>query len=227
MIRKKKARIDHFAGIKYDYPPVTSADQVKAVITARNAKNKQRAKSMERRIAETLRGRRVPMSGAHAAYKGDVEIPFVQYPGKYIIECKLSAAVTTTGESQLRLQYEWLEKIRIEAENMGARFGVLIIHYHGNNRDYVFINVKVVDMLTRQYDSVYNDIIKQLMTTAPILDIRTTKGGKVLKACMLKRSDLDSHMMQLRGLEGMRLLAADQEYLVMPLDSFKTIVYHL
>jgi hypothetical protein len=40
MIRKKKARIDHFAGIKYDYPPVTSADQVKAVITARNAKNK-------------------------------------------------------------------------------------------------------------------------------------------------------------------------------------------
>lgn len=207
-------------------PPLTSEEQLKEIITARNALNKQRAKSMERRIAKVLRGRRVPMSGAMAKYKGDVEIPFVNNPGMYIIECKLSAHVDN-GKRKLRISFDWLTKIRDEAKAMGAKFGVLIIHYHNTDTDYVFIHHNVITMIISRYESVFNRAMQRLVETAPKVDIRFTKGGKALAAYQLEKDTIDNNLIDVEGLKAMTVIVPDGQYLVMPIDSFNTFVYHL
>lgn len=123
--------------------PITSpqaAEQVKAERRERNRLNRQRAKTMERRIAKYLGGDRTPQSGAGSS-KGDVTVMFANRPGRYVIECKLTELFDHYGPS-ITISKAWLAKIHKEALQMNAVFGVLIYRYHGRPDDYVLIRAQ-------------------------------------------------------------------------------------
>ncbi len=213
---------------QYKKPPLTSENELDRTVAKRNALNKQRSKAMERRIAGTLRGRRIPMSGAAAQYKGDVEIPFYNYPGKYIIECKLSAQRnSSTNEPEMRLNFEWFPKIQDEAKSMAAKFGILIIHFHGFNNDYVFLKRSVVELLMQRYRSNFSDDLMYMLGLTPLIDLRYNKDGSSRSGYKVRRYELEDNMTEVKGLKGMRLLLPDSEYLVVHLDTYKAITEHL
>lgn len=212
---------------KRPYAPLTSEKQINDTVKAINLKNKQRAKAMERRIAKVLRGRRVPMSGAAAQYKGDVEIPFVNYPGKYIIECKLSAQLQkNTYEPMMRITFSWFPKLHQEAKNMAAKFGVLIIHFQNFTNDYVFVRRDIVDKLITYYHTPFSLELMDLRDITPILDWRTVRG-KSRVSYNVYRKELEDNMKDVKGFKGVRVLIPDGEYLVLHLDTFNTMVSHM
>lgn len=204
--------------------PLTSEQQLKKAIKDRNALNKSRSKAMERRIAATLRGRRVPMSGAAAKYKGDVEIPLVNHPGNYIIECKLSAQIDKYHQPRMRLDFAWFPKIQEEAKSMNAKFAVLIIHYHGFTPDYVFVPEKVVQKLLTTYNSKYSEELIALNTQTAIRDWRYKPTGAPRTGHELARRELETYMTEVRGFKGMRVILPDSAYLILTLASFNEIM---
>lgn len=109
-----------------------------------NAANKARAKQMEREVAKYLRGNRTPGSGAFAAYKSDVQVEFANFPGKYIIECKLTQSKLADGNKTIYVNFKWLYKLQEEVKAMNARFGVLITHFYKTayHKDFVFIRME-------------------------------------------------------------------------------------
>lgn len=123
--------------------PITSpqaAEQLKAERRERNRLNRQRAKTMERRIAKYLGGDRTPQSGAGNS-KGDVTVLFTNRPGRYVIECKLTELFDRHGPS-ITISKAWLAKIHREAEQMNAVFGMLVYRYHGKPDDFVLIRTQ-------------------------------------------------------------------------------------
>jgi hypothetical protein len=168
------------------------------------------------------------MSGAAAQYKGDVEIPFYNYPGKYIIECKLSAQRKSNGtdEPMIRIAFPWFPKLHEEARNMDAKFGILIIHYLGYNDDYVFIRRHIIDLLTTRYRSPYADILTNLASLAPVLDFRFNKD-KPKSGHNLQRKDIEKAMIDISGMRGVKFITPDGEYLIIHLSAFKLITEHL
>lgn len=111
--------------------------QRRDAIVKRNNLNKQRARTMENRIAKVLGGRRVPLSGA-GGIKGDVMLNS-RY-GAYLLECKLSAAWDQTEDCEsITLAFSWMDKIEQEVRLMRARFGALVFHYHNVKADYVMM----------------------------------------------------------------------------------------
>jgi hypothetical protein len=211
---------------KLKYPPLTSETQLQDTVRKRNATNKRRSKDMERRIARTLRGRRVPMSGAAAQYKGDVEIPFVNFPGKYIIECKLSSQKNEEHGSFIVVKFEWLPKLHAEVISMSAKFGVLIINFLGSTRDYVFVRRDIVDMLLNKYRTPYADVLVQLVSLAPLIDVRETPNHKIKVAHRFIRDTMDKQMVEIAGMKGVRYMLPDAEYLVIHLDTFNMLLEH-
>lgn len=105
-----------------------------------NRLNRQRAKAMEKRVARYLDGTQTPQSGAGSA-KGDILIDFINRPGKYMIECKLSSE-TVDGEASLTVYKAWIDKMYKDAKAMRALFPVLVIHYHNRHGDYVLAPVE-------------------------------------------------------------------------------------
>lgn len=221
---KKKVAIPK--GVATKYPPLTSEDQYKRTRKEQNALNRSRSKSMENRVAKVLNGRRVLLSGAAAAYKGDVEVRFNNYPKGYIVECKLSAQ-SKEAEPHIKLQFRWFPKMHEEATNMGSAFSLLIVNFLGNTRDYVFVRQDIVDMLVRKYHTPYADIVYDLSTQTEVLDLRTNKSGKALIGYTLQRSELESHMKDVRGYKGVRVLVPDGEYLVLHIDAWAQFVEHM
>lgn len=212
-------------GRKKTYPPMTSEETLKKARRQITKLNKTRSKDMERRIARTLRGRRIPMSGAAAQFKGDVEIPFVNYPGKYIIECKLSAQRHDKDSiPQIRLQFDWLTKLHMESIAMGAKFGVLIIHYKGYNNDYVFMRREDVQLLIERYAVAYE--LLPCLTMAG-LDLRTKANGIPRSGHSIYKNALDSSMQLINGIRCAKFILPDTEYLVFYLQDFKDIVEDL
>lgn len=102
-----------------------------------NRLNRQRAKAMEKRVARYLDGTQTPQSGAGSA-KGDILIDFVNRPGKYMIECKMSSA-TKRGLASITIYKMWFEKMHKDAKAMRALFPVLVYHYHNRQGDFVFV----------------------------------------------------------------------------------------
>lgn len=211
---------------KTKYAPLTSERQLEKTVKERNALNKARSKAMERRIAKVLRGRRVPMSGAAAQYKGDVEIPFENFPGKYIIECKLTAQMKGS-EPVMRLQFSWFPKLHEEATSMNAKFGIFIMHFHGNNNDYVFVRLDIVDKLIRFYRSPYGLTLQQLLAVSARLDWRTDLKGKPRSSYSLQRRELEVNMINVNGMRGVRALLPDAEYLILQLVDFVFVTEHM
>jgi hypothetical protein len=100
-----------------------------------NRLNRQRAKAMEKRVARYLDGTQTPQSGAGSA-KGDILIDFINRPGKYMIECKMSSE-TTDGEASITTYKLWFDKMYKDARAMRALFPILVFHYHNRQGDYV------------------------------------------------------------------------------------------
>ncbi len=105
------------------------------------AKNKSRAKSMEREVAKYLGGERTPMSGAGST-KGDVRVMFTNRPGHYMIECKLSAQLSERLFPVIRMRFEWLTKMHEEAVSMRSLFAVLIIKYLSIHDKFVLVKAE-------------------------------------------------------------------------------------
>lgn len=208
------------------YPPLTSENELKRSRKEQNALNRQRSKSMETRVAKVLRGRRVLLSGAASAYKGDVEVRFDNYPGGYIAECKLSAQSKRDGP-HIKLQFYWFPKIHEEAKNMGSKFGVLIVNFLGNTRDYVFIRKDVAKLLIHRYHTPYVDTLSKLLVDTTLLDLRTNTHGKTLIGYTLTRVMLETNMISIDGMNGVRVLIPDGEYLIIHIDTWAKMVAHM
>jgi hypothetical protein len=98
------------------------------------SRNKKRASAMERRVVKKLRGNRVPMSGS-GSLKGDGMV--YRSFGLMLIECKMSSQLDNQQGPQLRLNYAWFDKLDQDVASMKARFGVVVLHFHGDVTDYV------------------------------------------------------------------------------------------
>lgn len=229
MIRRKvkpKKKIKAVDVARNNIKPLTSKNELQRSRKEQNALNRSRSKAMENRVAKVLHGRRVLLSGAASAYKGDVEVRFENYPGGYIVECKLSSMVLNK-EPLIYMIFEWFPKIHEEAKNMNAKFGIVVINFLGNTRDYVFIRKDIVDLLIHRYHSPYGDALYTLFTTAPVIDISHTKTGKIKGMCQVFRKDLESNMTTVDSISGMRLIVPDGEYLVLHIDTFARITKHM
>lgn len=213
-------------GVATKYPPLTSENQLQKTRKEQNALNRARSKSMENRVAKVLGGRRVLMSGAAAAYKGDVEVRFDNFPSGYIVECKLSAQ-TKDKDAYILLHFAWFPKMQEEAKNMGSKFAVLIVNFLGSTRDYVFVRKDIVEKIIHKYDSPYAPQLTRLLNETELIDIRTTKGGKPLKASTLHRSAMEASMKKVDGIAGVRYIVPDGEYLVLHIDAWASAVEHM
>lgn len=149
--------------------PITSEEQLKRTRTQINATNRRRANNMEYRVAKYLRGDRTPNSGAMSRYKGDVSIEFSH--GKYIIECKMSAAFHAQNGPNISIVLAWLQKLQNEAIAMRASFGILIIHFHNISEDYVFVREDHLHWVLEQTN-------KGPIVQYPPVDMRTKKNGE-------------------------------------------------
>ena len=115
-------------------------EQRKAAVRARNAKNKQRGRDMEIRIAKYLSGNRVPMSGS-GSIKGDGQV-FCDH-GYLFVECKHSAVVDVCGVPRIRIPFNWLSKMELQAGYMKAALAVLVFHFHAARmQDYALVSEK-------------------------------------------------------------------------------------
>ena len=117
----------------------------KAAVKARNALNKQRSRQMEQRVAKFLRGDRVPMSGA-GSIKGDVDIHTPH--GRLLIECKCTAQTDVNYTPTMYIRFEWLKELDKDVNSMRSKFGALIIHYHKQRPDFVFIKQEIYEYLS-------------------------------------------------------------------------------
>jgi hypothetical protein len=208
------------------YPPLTSEIQLKRTVKEQNALNRARSKAMENRVAKVLGGRRVLMSGAAAAYKGDVEVRFDNYPSGYIVECKLSAQ-SKKSEPYISLVFKWFPKMQEEAKNMGSKFSVLIVNFLGNTRDYVFVRRDVVMQVIKRYKSPLGAQLNKLLEESQLFDIRTNKSGKDVKSYSLRRSVLEAGMTKVDDIAGVRYLVPDGEYLVLHIDVWAKATEHM
>ena len=162
-----------------------------------NKRNKDRSKSMERRIAQFLGGNRVPMSGA-GSLKGDGLVYFDR--GLYIIECKSSSMITNQKRPKMRINFEWLTKLESDVRAMRARFGILVMHYHRTRHNYVVMRLDWF----REY---VNDV-------TPVADgYITTKNGINLEKDKLDKHRGDNPVISLTTPFG--------EYVIMLIEDFK------
>lgn len=216
----------NLSGRKKTFPPLTSEETLKKTRTQITKLNKSRSKAMERRIARILRGRRIPMSGAAPQFKGDVEIRFVNNPGGYLIECKLSAQKDYKDATpEIRLQFDWFTKLQIEVKATdGAKFGVLIVHYKGHGNDYVFMRREDVQLLMERYHVGYN---LMPFITMPGLDLRTKANGIPRVGHSIYKSVIDSNMQTIDGIRAAKFILPDTEYIVFYIQDFKDIVEDL
>lgn len=221
---QKKGSIPTSVATKY--PPLTSATQLKRTRRDQNALNRSRSKAMENRVAKVLGGRRVLLSGAAAAYKGDVEVRFDTYPSGYIVECKLSAQ-SKESEPYISLLFNWFPKMQEEAKNMGSKFSVLIVNFLGNTRDYVFVRRDIVEKIIHKYESPLGPQLQRLLDEAQLFDIRTTLKNKAVKSYTLRRSILESRMTTIDGIRGVRYLIPDGEYLIIHIDVWARATEHI
>lgn len=212
--------------------PLISKEQYSETRKKQGTQNKDRSKAMENAIAKYLRGRRVPMSGAAAAYKGDVEIEFENVPGKYLIECKLSAGTTSDNDKTIRIDYRWFEKHQLDTVAMRAKFGVFILHYLGQDysRDFVLIRMQdVTDLIIIKYQTPYADTLYGLIESTVTLDLRYQKNGTQRTGYNLKRSEIEERLLanKVGTLQAVKVIIPFGEYLLLTLKDFRDVLAHM
>lgn len=221
--REKKAakrpalRPHDLVGVYRD-KPLTSEEELKKTRREINATNRRRAKDMERRVARYLKGKRVPSSGAIAGMKGDCKIPLEK--GFYLVECKLSAQ-EDKGLAKIPLQLTWFDKIIKDSISMDARFGVLVIHFHGKKQDYVFVPSNAMRLLAMHskfafdVDYIRNDIIPRDITTV---------GEKKRSTYDLFEHKLISSLITVHGFQCTAFRMQDGVWHIFSLEQFRDLV---
>lgn len=185
-----------------------------------NNTNRRRAAAMELRVAKYLTGERVPLSGSLARYKGDVRVPLSH--GFYIIECKLSAGTTKQGEPQMLFQYSWLTKLRREAIAMRARFGILIIHYHGVQNDFVFVPQDAWEYIAN-YSS-HGTVMREAIQHTTVEDGRYKSQGQPRQSHKMVRSALTRNMIHYSGLHIGAFQTHDEILYIVQLQQFRELI---
>ena len=166
------------------------------------------------------------MSGAAAAFKGDVDILFTNNLGKYIIECKTSAALSNRSPS-IRWDFKWLDKLQREATAMNAAFGIFIMHYYNKDflDDYVLIRGEDVRKIQNRYTTPeWSHILQEALLFSPIVDIRYLKIGKDRKAHNIVQIDVESTMVEIKGIRFMQYDTPNGIYLVVHLKHFRDMM---
>jgi hypothetical protein len=203
--------------------PLTSEVQFVRTRKEINATNRRRGKEMERRVAKFLDGARTPMSGAAAKFKGDVTVDFINNPGKYIIECKLSDGTNGSNQPQVVLQLKWFAKIQQEAAAMRAKFGVLIIHYHGFKNDYVFVRSDHLDWIFTK--SKYSMIIDTIIGLRIIpKDIMRFANGKLRTLYGMEMREIEQMMIVVEGFRVAAVNTPDGTYYIFDLQQFRDLM---
>lgn len=226
--------------------PLTSEKQYTKTRKEINKTNKDRARAMERRIAKYLRGSRVPMSGAAAQWKGDCIVPLINNPGIYLVECKLTASrikssagkntekltdpsktVKSEEVGNMAIQLKWFTKLRSEVQAMNAKFGILVIHYHNFTGDYVFIDVEYVRRIITQYaiDQKYVIDLLHLIDYGKRYEPRIT--GVQNKMFNMTNQFIRDIMVSLSTIKSFCIRLMERDYLVLPLQDYRNIVWEL
>lgn len=189
-----------------------------------NATNRRRAKEMERRVAKFLNGLRIPMSGAAANFKGDITVDFVNNPGKYIIECKLSDDLSGSNLPQLVIELKWFAKMQKEAAAMRAKFAVLVIHYHGLRDDYVFVRTDHLDWLFTK--SIRADVINAIIAARiDAKDIMRFGNGKLRTLFALEQRVIEDQLFRvINGYKVGAVNTPDGTYYVFELKQFRELM---
>lgn len=179
---------------------------------------------MERRVAKYLQGDRTPSSGAMAKYKGDVTVDFVNNPGKYIIECKLSAGMSRSNQPAIVMTLSWFAKIQQEAAAMRAKFGVLIIHYHKLRDDYVFIRSDHVAWLETKSNRA--DVIREIiLARIEAHDIMRFSNGKTRTLFQLEQRWIENnYFREINGYKAGAVNTPDGTYYIFNLQQFRELM---
>lgn len=184
--------------------------------------NKARSKSMEREVAAYLGGSRVPMSGAAAQWKGDCYVEFVNNPGKYLIECKMSAQRDVLNDGQIRIDFKWLPKMRKEAQLMNSKFAILVIKFHYFSGMYVFIHVDDLQLIIKRYTEFKEELVTILELPAKDISVKLDKTPRV--GYTISRADILSLLKPAGFIKGGKVLTPDGEYALFTIEDFRRIL---
>lgn len=195
--------------------PLTSEYELKKTRQEINATNRRRAKDMERRVARYLKGMRVPSSGAIAGMKGDCKIPIVGGEEHYYVECKSSAQLA------FPLTMLWFDKVLIDTVAMDARFGILVIHFHGKKQDYVFVPSRAMSFLaTRSIHGLAIDLIRNDVIPRDII----LAGNKMRRVLSLYEESLMQSLITVRGFRTTAFLMESGVWYVFTLEQFRDLM---
>lgn len=144
---EKKAKKSDKKAVKV-VKPNEDAD-TKDDVTARNAKNRNFGKSVERTVATLTGGSRVPASGAikTSAFNlvGDVQVRYDEGTRTIcLVECKGTSGINPSGEKTFVLKKSVLDQCSKEADLLGA-VGATWVHWKNANYvqdDYVVLSAK-------------------------------------------------------------------------------------
>lgn len=207
-------------------PPLTSESQYKETRLKINARNRDRSKLHERRVAAILKGSRVPMSGAMKEYKGDVIVNFINHPGKYVIECKLSSQLSPEDSPQLSFMFVWLSKLQYEVEITNAKFGIFVLHFHNKNilKDYVLIHESDATLLVERYEGILLPELARIINEAPLYDIRYKEGNVIRKSFFFIERRVIPQLVSIGGIFAARYHTPNGIYILMHLHDFRDIM---
>lgn len=110
-----------------------------------NKTNRSRAQSQENWAANYLGLKRVPQSGGGWS-KGDVSGELPNDAGKLLLECKMSSAIHPVHGKSVKIDFSWFPKLQKEVEQMGALFGVILLHFHNQSRTDMPVFMRVEDV---------------------------------------------------------------------------------
>lgn len=232
MLKKKTGRLKKKPKVKAvtikRSIPLTSEEHYEETRTAINKLNRNRSKIHERRIAALLHGKRVPMSGAMSEYKGDVVVEYSD--GKYMVECKLSSAITSDNSPVVLMLFKWLPKLQFEASlQFGMNFGIFVIHFHSHDilDDITLIRAEDLEMIMMRYPSATTEIVRQVYYNCNTSDIQTTKKGKLLLSYQLKKKHIERDMLTIAGISGVKLHTPNGIYFAMRLRDFRDLTANM
>jgi hypothetical protein len=193
-----------------------------------NNLNRQRSRSMETRIAKYLKGTRQPMSGAIGRLKGDCEIPLDDRRTFYV-ECKLSSQFKHAKFHSIRMDHKWFIKMHVEARSMKSVFAIMVVHYHLQRDDYVFIRIN--DFMRVVYPCQSEELQKTLnalITDAIVIDSTVNKAGGNIKTFNLLKRDLDLCMITKDNMVMTRFIqhgeSQKEEYLIFRISDFRDMI---
>lgn len=224
---------------KKTYRPITKlGEEGRAEQRAERGKiarlNKGRANRMESKIAKffvengneiTGEGGRVSNrvigSGALGGWKGDVIVELKNNPGKMLIECKLSSAYHNTYLCpQMRMEYKWLTKLQEDVATTGAKWGVLVIHFHNTRDFYTIIRREDLELLRDRYH--VHDIDPLL--ALPLHDWQYHNNGQTRTGYTIIKVKLQEMLISVGLSKAARFLTPHGEYIIMSLTSYRDLI---